>query len=67
MDSHLFAFPPFVSAVFFATFNGRYLRYEHELQKKEEQERKEEERAHRRTFSTGGGERQPLLQQHPLV
>jgi len=30
------------ATVFFATFNGRYLRYEHELQKKEEKERKKE-------------------------
>ena len=28
------------ATVFFATFNGRYLRYEHELQKKAEEERK---------------------------
>ena len=28
--------------VYFATFNGRYLRYEHELQKKDEEERKED-------------------------
>lgn len=28
------------ATVFFATFNGRYLRYEHELQKKEAKERK---------------------------
>jgi hypothetical protein len=27
------------ATVFFATFNGKYLRYEHELQKKEQQER----------------------------
>ena len=33
----------FSAAVFFATFNGRYLRYEHELQKKEEKERKRQE------------------------
>lgn len=29
------------ATVFFATFNGRYLRYEHELEKKAEQERRE--------------------------
>jgi hypothetical protein len=51
--------------VFFATFNGRYLRYEHELRKKEEQERKEEERAKKRSYN-GVGEKQPLIQ-HPLV
>ena len=33
----------FLAAVFFATFNGRYLRYEHELQKKDEKERKRQE------------------------
>eukprot|EP00977_Amphora_coffeiformis_P002621 scaffold491_cov160-Amphora_coffeaeformis.AAC.6 len=43
------------ATVFFATFNGRYLRYEHEL-------RKEEERANRRSFSNG--DRQPLIQHH---
>jgi len=55
----------FILAVFFATFNGRYLRYEHELQKEEERERKEEERASRRSFSNSDP-MQPLLQ-HPLV
>lgn len=31
------------TAVFFATFNGRYLRYEHELQKKDEKDRKRQD------------------------
>ena len=53
------------TAVFFATFNGRYLRYEHEVQKKEEQERREEERALKRSMN-GSSERQPLMQ-HSLV
>lgn len=33
------------ATVFFATFNGQYLRYEHELQKKAEEERKQFEKS----------------------
>ncbi len=43
--------------VYFATFNGRYLRYEHELQKKEEEDAKEDaEQQAQRT-----GETAPLM------
>lgn len=60
------------ATVFFATFNGKYLRYEHELQKKAEEERRDQlERAEQEAlhplfrdqddFSAYGGERQPLM------
>ena len=62
------------ATVWFATFNGRYLRYEHELIKKEEQENR------RNNQANGGGSYQqpgyeqtsegaPLLSQqpHPLA
>jgi hypothetical protein len=42
--------------VFFATFNGRYLRYEHELQQKAEQEQKKA-RAEQETFEKQLGDR----------
>mmetsp|Transcript_11958 Transcript_11958/g.34263 ORF Transcript_11958/g.34263 Transcript_11958/m.34263 type:complete len:1330 (-) Transcript_11958:135-4124(-) len=62
--------------VYFATFNGKYLRYEHELQKKEEEEaeygvRGEEQPSHptypdqahsfSQQYSNQGGEQQPLM------
>ena len=54
------------ATVFFATFNGKYLRYEHELERKAEEEeqdeieRQEQESTH--PFYRGGaGERQPLV------
>eukprot|EP00339_Tiarina_fusa_P025342 CAMPEP_0117003060 /NCGR_PEP_ID=MMETSP0472-20121206/4507_1 /TAXON_ID=693140 ORGANISM="Tiarina fusus, Strain LIS" /NCGR_SAMPLE_ID=MMETSP0472 /ASSEMBLY_ACC=CAM_ASM_000603 /LENGTH=1234 /DNA_ID=CAMNT_0004703585 /DNA_START=297 /DNA_END=4001 /DNA_ORIENTATION=- len=47
------------ATVFFATFNGKYLRYEHELQKEAEEDRKEME-------ADGVGEQTPLLN-NPVV
>jgi len=44
--------------VYFATFNGRYLRYEHELQKKEEEEAAERDAEEGRMLA---GEFSPLL------
>jgi hypothetical protein len=66
------------ATVFFATFNGRYLRFEHELQKKAEEQELEREAEIANTafrpFHEGEGEyddsyeneRQPLVS-HPLV
>ena len=67
------------ATVFFATFNGRYLRFEHELQKKAEEQQLERESeiangAFQQPFHEDEGEyddsyeneRQPLVS-HPLV
>ena len=51
--------------VYFATFNGRYLRYEHELRKKEEEETEDAERQALLTFE--GGSRAPGGNRHPLI
>ena len=42
IDTHSMLFFK-TTAVFVATFNGRYLRYEHELQKKDEKDHKRQE------------------------
>jgi len=65
------------ATVFFATFNGRYLRYEHELEKKAQEEAKERaafEPVHyppqmQRPLATYpyDDEREPLTSQHSLV
>jgi hypothetical protein len=55
------------ATVFFATFNGKYLRYEHELERKAEEEDEDElqqEEARHPFFTVhagGGGERRPLV------
>ena len=59
------------ATVFFATFNGKYLRYEHELERKAEEEeqdqleQEEQEAIHPFYRNQGGygelGERQPLV------
>jgi len=54
--------------VYFATFNGRYLRYEHELKKKEEEEAEDAEIARRGLsggLGLGSGEYSPLIMNHP--
>jgi len=51
------------ATVFFATFNGRYLRYEHELEKKATQERKKAAKLTSRMHDAAGQtpEQQPLI------
>lgn len=54
------------ATVFFATFNGRYLRYEHELEKKAKEERRKRKAEgnkalFRVTQDTGSGEHSPLI------
>ena len=54
------------ATVFFATFNGRYLRYEQELQKKADEEREANEAAFHPFYDDvegDDGERQPLVSQ----
>lgn len=57
------------ATVFFATFNGRYLRYEHELEKKAKEERRKHAAAARafhrinaeKSIGSHSGEQMPLI------
>lgn len=53
------------ATVFFATFNGKYLRYEHELQKQAEEERALYNLQEGEDMAQAEGETQPLL--NPVV
>eukprot|EP00542_Grammatophora_oceanica_P006724 CAMPEP_0194066484 /NCGR_PEP_ID=MMETSP0009_2-20130614/86048_1 /TAXON_ID=210454 /ORGANISM="Grammatophora oceanica, Strain CCMP 410" /LENGTH=639 /DNA_ID=CAMNT_0038719443 /DNA_START=100 /DNA_END=2019 /DNA_ORIENTATION=- len=53
--------------IFFATFNGRYLRYEHELAKKEKEDREDAAAAAEEEAADDGGYYAPNGAQHPQM
>ena len=50
------------ATVFFATFNGTYLRYEHELERKAQENEDQLHREEEKAAQQNADERQPLLQ-----
>jgi len=56
------------ATVFFATFNGRYLRYEHELQKKADEEQKQRTKKEKKEYQQQyADETQPLMGSQVVV